>query len=307
MGIGPGANEGANLTSTLELFRLEDITVPLSERVAQATQTLTGLMALGHPLAIAFSGGKDSSVVVNLALVAARAFALSGGRPVLAVHSGDTRVENPKVAEHLRAEHRRIAQFAQRHRIEVYCDIVQPNLLATFQLKVLTGRGLPSFPGPDRVDCSTDLKIHPQRAHRRRLFRQLGADGGPPPVTLVGTRLDESERRRLNMLARGDRADQPVLNKDGDLVLTPIAHWSEEDVWEYLGECASAQREAYSDFTETLRIYAHAAGTSCAIVADALMEGGQVRRAGRCGARHGCWSCQMAEDRSLRNMILVSA
>lgn len=131
-----------------------DSRTSLSQRVAQATNTLIDLMAAGHPLAVAFSGGKDGSVVVNLALTAARSFVQQGGRPVLAVHSGDTRVENPEVAEHLRAEHQRIARFAKRHRIRVHCDIVQPSLLSTFQLKVLTGRGLPSFPGPGKVDCS---------------------------------------------------------------------------------------------------------------------------------------------------------
>ncbi|SPD37124.1 protein of unknown function (plasmid) [Cupriavidus taiwanensis] len=51
------------------------------------------------------------------------------------------------------------------------------------------------------------------------------------------------------------------------------------------------------------RIYAHAVGTSCAVVADAILAGSGSRRQGKCGARLGCHVCQMAEDKSLANMV----
>ncbi len=52
-----------------------------------------------------------------------------------------------------------------------------------------------------------------------------------------------------------------------------------------------------------MRIYADAGGTSCAVVSDAILEGLNGRRTGKCGARTGCWVCQQAHDKSLRTMV----
>jgi hypothetical protein len=103
------------------------------------------------------------------------------------------------------------------------------------------------------------------------------------------------------MKQRGESAIEPTRNATGDLVLSPIAFWQTDDVWEYIGMCASGMLDTFSDFAETLRIYAHSGGTSCAVVSDSLLEGKQKK--GGCGARLGCHVCQQAVDRSLENMI----
>ena len=71
-------------------------------------------------------------------------------------------------------------------------------------------------------------------------------------------------------------------------------------VYEHLGNISNGFIESYSDFKETDRIYAHSAGTSCSIVA---MDVHESRKSTGCGARHGCWTCQKAEDKSLAAMI----
>lgn len=81
------------------------------------------------------------------------------------------------------------------------------------------------------------------------------------------------------------------------------AHWSDDDIWEAVSLYAGGARPGYSDFEEMRRIYAHSVGTSCAVVADAILDGGGGRRQGKCGARLGCHVCQMAEDKSLANMV----
>ncbi|WP_366820712.1 hypothetical protein [Ottowia sp.] len=107
----------------------------------------------------------------------------------------------------------------------------------------------------------------------------------------------------MKMKARGDRADTPNRNKDGDLVLSPIAWWSTEDVWEYVGYVNSGLWEGFSDFKEVMRIYADGGGTSCAVVSDSIFEGGAKRKKGGCGQRFGCHSCQLAFDASLSTMV----
>ena len=52
-----------------------------------------------------------------------------------------------------------------------------------------------------------------------------------------------------------------------------------------------------------MRIYADAGGTSCAVVSDAILEGLSGKRAGRCGARTGCFVCLQSYDKSLKTMV----
>ena len=64
----------------------------------------------------------------------------------------------------------------------------------------------------------------------------------------------------------------------------------------------SVSQSRYTDFEETKTLYASAAATSCAVVADAIMEG-VARKRGGCGSRFGCHTFQVAEDKSMRNML----
>src|SRR3546814_10967772 len=98
------------------------------------------------------------------------------------------------------------------------------------------------------------------------------------------------------MKLRGENGWTPVRNATGDLVLSPIAMWDVDSVWEYIGYASSGLIESYSDFEETKRIYAHAGGTSCAVVSDALMSG--KNKKGGCGARLGRWTCQQEIGRA---------
>ncbi|MWL91982.1 phosphoadenosine phosphosulfate reductase family protein [Cupriavidus sp. SW-Y-13] len=275
---------------------------PVDRKADKAIAAIVALFAARHPVVVAYSGGKDSSVVAALVLHAALLHHSAGGKPMVVVTTGDTLVESPEVAQHYRAELRRMRAFGKAHGITVSAHIVTPSLASTFQVKVLSGRALPSFPGA-QGDCSTDLKIGPQRSFRRRLFRELEQQGLAEPVTCLGSRYDESTRRAAGMRLRGDTDITASRNKDGDLVISPVAHWSDDDIWEAVGLYAGDARPGYSDFEEMRRIYAHSVGTSCAVVADAILDGSGTRRQGKCGARLGCHVCQMAEDKSLANMV----
>ncbi|MWL91811.1 MULTISPECIES: phosphoadenosine phosphosulfate reductase family protein [Cupriavidus] len=293
-------------TKTIELFRRDEMVFTVQELIEKALAAIGALFAGGHPIIVAYSGGKDSSVVAALVLHAAVLAKAAGGNPLVIVTTGDTGVESPEAQSLYQAETAKMRRFAKDHGVRLVTKTVQPTLLSTWQLKILSGRGLPSFPG-SQSDCSVDLKIHPQRMFRRKLFRKLAQEKLPEPVTCLGTRLDEGQRRATAMLVRGDRSDAPVRNKDGELILSPVRVWSTDDVWEAIAIYGGQQFPSFSDFEETKRVYAHSSGTSCAVVADAIYEGGEKRGKGGCGARLGCHVCQVAEDKSLANMIEYDA
>lgn len=284
------------------LFEIQLRGPTCEELTAEAEASIMRLFESGAPACVAHSSGKDSSVVTNLTLTVARRAKAAGLDPLVVITSSRTLVENPEVDNHLLMDHVRIKNYAKRHELRVISRIVEPTLAQTFQMRVLTGRGLPAYVGTSS-DCSQDLKITPQITARRKLFRELKSEGRAEPVTLLGTRQAESAKRGLAMLARGDRHDKPTRNKAGDLVLSPIARWDTDSVWEYLGLAGAGIVDSYSDFAETRRIYAAASGTSCVIVADAIEEGAKQKKAGKCGARHGCWTCLQTVDRSLEAMV----
>lgn len=289
-------------TKTIEMFRLDEVMPTVEELVERATKAIRAILEDEHPIIVAFSGGKDSSVVANIVLITAAQAVKDGLKPFVVFTTGDTLVENPEVTEHYLKELKRIREYGQNNGFEVVAKVVTPGMSSTFQMKILSGRGIPSYPGGNG-DCSMDLKVTPQRQFRKKLFKSLSKRSFKEPVTCIGTRFSESERRAAHMMARGERDDKPQRNKDGELVLSPIARWSTEDVWEYIGMVTSGIWEGFSDFAEMMRIYSHSAGTSCAVVADAIHEGGEKKRKGGCGTRTGCWSCQMSEDKSLEALI----
>lgn len=271
----------------------------MAVKLAAAENAIYQLYKAGRPVYYGYSGGKDSAIITDIGLRAARRYKAEGGNPISVVGTSNTLMENPEIHAHYVSELNKMGAYARKHGLALKTAIIKPTLASTWQVKILTGRGIPSFAG-GKSDCTTDLKISPQIRFRKNLFATWNKQGLPEPVTLLGVRREESVIRANRMRERGDSATEPVRNKDKDLVLAPIADWSELDVFEHLGNVTNGLAESYSDFKETDRIYAHSAGTSCSVVA---MDTYDARKSPGCGARHGCWGCQKAEDKSLEAML----
>lgn len=251
-----------------------------------------------HQLAVAWSAGKDSSVVLGLVLQAAQALKKEGVEflPILVTH-GDTQVENPEIRLYADMEMRRIRRFGQKHDIPVEVLVATPNLTESWQCRVIGGRAMPSFPGMNH-DCTTSMKIKPMERIRKGF---LGKDAANV-VTVIGTRFEESPQRAARMTERGETPDKPWAGDDGSLFLSPVALWEMGDVWEYLGLCKAGDPEVttFSNFEDVFRIYADAAGTTCAVVGDMASKG----KSKPCGARTGCWCCTpIGRDKSAEAMI----
>lgn len=82
--------------------------------------------------------------------------------------------------------------------------------------------------------------------------------------------------------------------------LSPIAWWSQEDVWVYLSDLTSGRRTSYTDAKDLWDVYSDGGNSSCAIVSDDLMKA----NAKACGARFGCaLCCAVGRDKSLEAML----
>ena len=268
---------------------------------AAALAGMSGLLRQGHPLAVAFSGGKDSSVLANLALAAGLTVRECTDRvpPIVVIHADVGSVENPEIRALVGGELDKMVAFAKVHGIALIVRVAQPPLSETFAVRVVGGRGLPVFPD-SRRDCTSSWKREPNERELRAVAKELRDERWGPPVVMTGVRRDESAVRAGAIQARGEQSARTWTDKEGRLRLSPLLDWTTDDVWAYLGLCRQGAVPAYSDFDETLRVYQDAGGSSCVVVADAEME----RYAKPCSSRFGCWACTaVREDRSLRQMI----
>lgn len=271
----------------------------LEDKVLKATTAILALFEKRQIVCVSFSGGKDSSVLMHLVLEAAKKAQQLGYQPRVEVFSSDTRVENPEIAQLLRREHLKIQTAFQALGIDSAIHLTQPSLATSWAVRILSGNKLPSFPGSTH-DCAMDFKVSPIRSARKQAFKRLGKSN---IVTLIGTRFEESAERSRNMIERGELAHTPYINEEQEQVMSPIAFWTSDDVWELIGLIRVGMVGSYSDFEDTFKLYADAGGTSCAVVSDAITEGVKKARGG-CGARFGCYVCvAVANDASLDTMI----
>lgn len=273
-------------------------TSSFKEKVRKAIDAISLLLQNGRPCISAWSSGKDSSVSLSLVLIAALEARQKGhSLPPIIVSHGDTTVENPEIRAYADAEIQRVKAFAQAHGLPLNVSVARPNLAESWQVRVIGGRALPSFPGTNH-DCSMDLKIRPMN----RLRNNMLGKGMEHSITVIGTRFEESPARAARMTERGETPYQPWQGDDGMSYLSPIAEFTMDDVWEFLGRARAGEPgfRTFSDFDDLFRIYADSSGSSCAVVGDMASAG----KSKPCGARTGCWCCTpVGIDKSLTAMI----
>ncbi len=274
----------------------------------QATSAIEAVIAKGHPVIVAWSGGKDSSVVLNLVLSAARAQKERAKIVPIIITHADTGIENPEIARYAQKELLKIKAYGKACGLELVVQVSRPQLNSRWAVRVIGGRGLPVFPssggtGGGNRDCTLDYKVLPMQRLRKQILSGL-ARSEMPAVTVIGTRFEESAGRAQRMQNRGETDTAPWVGANDELYLSPIARWDTEDVWAYISNCMDGLTEAYSDFKQTFKLYAEASGSSCAIEAD-IAFGTQKSRSSGCGARFGCMLCTATNDKSMENMLAI--
>lgn len=271
-----------------------------------AIAVLLGLIRQGFSLVTAASFGKDSSCCVVLMVEAVRRAVAEGFYSRHFITTSSTGVENPAMEAHALRCQDEIRKFCEEHQLPIEVHTVYPSLASSFVVSTV-GRGtLPRTPeNGKKRSCSSSWKVLPQQRLADELNAQVQQENGRSTVTIIGTRLEESASRKERMIARGESATAPVLNKDGHLVLSLIADWSLDDVWDMVHSVASPEKRAYpvplsaGSIERLFTLYKDANDGTCGVV---LGDGGN--RAA-CGSRTGCWSCCIVgdKDKSMESML----
>ncbi len=262
------------------------------EQESNADKTSAALRALyrrdQRPWVVAFSGGKDSTLLVQLVLNMLQELGPLASKPVYVI-STDTRVEAPNVEEYLANLILQMQSFAQRSHLPVSVEMVSPLPSEGFWAQLI-GKG---YPSPTRWFrwCTSKMKIRPMRRCIEAITIRHGS-----VILLLGTRRSESPERARRMQGR-ERTDAGLNPHDeipNALVSTPIMDWSTDAVWEYL---LAHEPPWGGDHRQLFHLYRQAEGGECPVILDLAQPS--------CGgSRFGCWTCTVVKfDKSMQGFI----
>ena len=244
------------------------------------------------PWVIGYSGGKDSTAVLQLVWIALQRLTKSQLTKPVYVISTDTLVENPIVSLWVSKSLDRIEEVAVQDELPLTAHKLIPATENTFWVNLI-GRGYPA-PRPKFRWCTERLKINPSTRFISSVVQEHGE-----AILVLGTRKAESAARArvMERFEKGRIRDR--LSPNGSLpnsfVYSPIEDWTNDDVWMFLMQVANPWGYNNKDL---LTMYQGAtAGGECPLVVDTSTPS--------CGdSRFGCWVCTLVEkDKSMQAMI----
>ncbi len=242
-----------------------------------------------RPWIIGFSGGKDSTCLVQLVWKALSELPPEKLKKEIYVISSDTLVEAPQIAERITTSLENMEKFAKKIHLPIGTNLLRPPISDTFWVRVL-GMG---YPAPTIMFrwCTDMLKI----SNADRFIKDTVSKHGEA-IVLLGMRKSESKVR--DQVMNLYKIDNSVLSRhskfDQTYVYTPLEDFSAEDVWNYLLENNNPWGDENRDL---LAMYQDANASECPLVIDTTTPS--------CGGgRFGFWTCTVVDKQSyLTNLI----
>lgn len=269
----------------------------MTDKAERAVRTIKGLLREGWHFLCATSMGKDSSVMTAIFLRALREVVEEDGKaPFCIVVTSNTGIEQPEMDRYAMEAARQVQTYITEHSLPARMDVVKPNLSNNYLVSILGGRTVANLPDGG-AKCSDMMKVAPITRHKKQVFKEFGKE---KVCTLIGKRLDESAHRRAGMLARDESATTPTLNERGEYILSPIMHFTTDDVFEFIGYARNKMTESYSTFERLLETYRGANAGECELN---IYAAGKSNKTG-CSARTGCSLClRVGTDASMENFL----
>jgi len=281
--------------------------IDLEEKTRIAVNTIKQHMLNQWHCVVAYSAGKDSSVTAYLAICALEELIAEGKKvPTLHLMHSDTGYENPIVHNFATEEIKKIRVFADTKNIPVKVWVAKPNLSNDYFVQMIGGRLIASVPGTSRK-CQQLLKGSPLQKINRDIIKDIKSktnEKHPRVCVLIGTRRDESTHRNNAMSKRKENALFAVWNETShQWTLSPIAEFTQDDIFETIGSVTSGQIKTYSDFVALTQVYRDSAAGECMV--NLYANKGETKQSS-CSARQGCYIClAVKDDRSMENMLSI--
>ncbi len=248
-----------------------------------------------RPWVIGYSGGKDSTTVVQLAFLMLQNLDPKERHKDIYVISSDTLIENPIVLGYLKQNSKLINDGAVAQGLPLYTYMVHPDYNNTYWTNVI-GKGLPTPTSVRFRWCTERLKIKPSNKFIEEKVKENGE-----VVVLLGVRKSESIARGIRIKNR--EIEGYLLTPHGSLentyVYNPIVELTTDDVWATLLDNNGVSPWGGTNNNDLFRLYAGADGGECPFTVT------NDKETPSCGnSRFGCWICTVVnEDKSLTGFI----
>ncbi|WKZ76245.1 MAG: DNA phosphorothioation system sulfurtransferase DndC [Vicingaceae bacterium] len=241
-----------------------------------------------RPWIIGFSGGKDSTMLLQIVWNALKRI-----EPILLTRQiyvvcNDTLVENPRIVKFINKTLKRIQKEANLNDFPIIVHQTMPNLENTFWVKLI-GLG---YPAPNKFYrwCTERLKIDPTTR-----FIKETTSMNEEAIILLGTRSAESSNRAASIKkheVKGQRLRKHLL--PNVFVYAPIKDVTTNEVWQYLNQVPPPWGGTHK---ELVTLYRNANAGDCPLVIDDTTPS--------CGnSRFGCWTCTVVnKDKSMEGLI----
>lgn len=213
------------LEQTLPSIALEDAATQF-KRISD--EIVEQYLADDRVWVIGFSGGKDSTTLLQLVFYALQRIPAEQRHKEVHVLCNDTLVENPAVVRYIDDTLDKIRAAGERLNFPLKVAKVTPTLADPFWVNII-GKG---YPSPNRFFrwCTERMKINQTSAYIKTQISEHGE-----AIILLGTRKAESTNRAHSMKQherKGQRLRRHTL--PGAFVYAPIANLSDSEVWRYL-------------------------------------------------------------------------
>lgn len=241
-----------------------------------------------RPWIIGFSGGKDSTMLLQVVWNALKKIEPRLLTRRIYVVCNDTLVENPRIVKFINKTLERIQAQANLNDFPIIVQQTTPKLEDSFWVKLI-GLG---YPAPNKFYrwCTERLKISPTT---RLITEKIGENGAA--IILLGTRSDESSNRAASIKrheVKGQRLRKHQL--PNAYVYAPIKDVTTNELWQYLNQVPPPWG---GNHKELVTLYRNANSGDCPLVIDDTTPS--------CGnSRFGCWTCTVVnKDKSMEGLI----
>ena len=253
---------------------------------------------------IAFSGGKDSTLVASLVWQMLESLTPEKRHKKVHIISSDTLVETNQLTKHLHANLELMAKNGKELGIEVH--LVQPRLIQRYFRHVIGLGVIPPAPGKGFSWCVDRLKIAPMSELMKDLLKQQPVIIPEPAFNhrvtiLLGVRLDESIRRASKI--RSHTGDDVFGRHDyvpNARVYHPVKYISTDDLWNMLKyETITLPWGLSIENLEAL--YGGSVSKECPVIRSKK----ELNKSCGGNSRNGCWTCLMGgrQDKMLQELI----
>ena len=242
-----------------------------------------------RPWIVGFSGGKDSTMLLQLVWYAVRSIPAELRTRKIYVICNNTLVENPKILEYVDRVLKKIKEAAAKQSMPILVHQTIPAIEDSFWVNLI-GKG---YPAPNNIFrwCTERLKINPTTQFITEKLNEHGE-----AILLLGTRSAESANRAKNLKKRevkGERLRKHIL--PNAYVYAAIKDVETDELWQYLAQVSSPWE---SNNKELITLYKNANGGDCPLIVD--------KETPSCGnSRFGCWVCTVVKrDKSMESLIV---